>query len=89
MILLVKHSVVAVTLLSVVTAVSMQSAVAASTSDRLDSIERKLDSRGLLDMLNRVEQMHALVNSTWIWTGVCNNSNPVRPDHRQRCPRPL
>jgi len=53
----VKHSVVAVTLLSVVTAVSMQSAVAASTSDRLDSIERKLDSRGLLDMLNRVEQM--------------------------------
>jgi len=57
MILLVKHSVVAVALLSVVTVVSMQSAVAASTSDRLDSIERKLDSRGLLDMLNRVEQM--------------------------------
>ena len=57
MTLSVKHAVVAVMLLSVVTVVSMQSAVAASTSNRLDSIERKLDSRGLLDMLNRVEQM--------------------------------
>ena len=35
----------------------MPSALASKTSDRLDSIERKLDSRGLLDMLNRVEQM--------------------------------
>jgi len=57
MILSVKSSVAAVVLLSSVTAVSLQTAVAASTSDRLDSIERKLDSRGLLDMLNRVEQM--------------------------------
>lgn len=53
----VKRSVAAVVLLSAVTAVSMPSAFASKTSDRLDSIERKLDSRGLLDMLNRVEQM--------------------------------
>lgn len=39
------------------TAVPLQTAAASSTSDRLDSIERKLDSRGLLDMLNRIEQM--------------------------------
>lgn len=32
-------------------------ASASSTSDRLDSLERKLDSRGLLDMLNRIEQL--------------------------------
>jgi tol-pal system protein YbgF len=57
MTLSVKRSVAAVVLLSAVTAVSLQTAVAASTSDRLDSIERKLDSRGLLDMLSRVEQM--------------------------------
>jgi tol-pal system protein YbgF len=57
MTLSVKRSVAAVVLLSAVTAASLQTAVAASTSDRLDSIERKLDSRGLLDMLNRVEQM--------------------------------
>ncbi len=52
----VKGSVVAV-LVFAATALPLQSAVAASTGDRLDSIERKLDSRGLLDMLNRVEQM--------------------------------
>ena len=57
MTLSVKRSVAAVVLLSAVTAVSMPSALASKTSDRLDSIERKLDSRGLLDMLNRVEQM--------------------------------
>lgn len=57
MILSVKRSVSALVLLSAATAVSMPSALASSTSDRLDSIERKLDSRGLLDMLNRVEQM--------------------------------
>jgi len=47
------------TLLFAVTAMALplQPAAAASTSDRLDSIERKLDSRGLLDMLNRIEQM--------------------------------
>ena len=56
MILLVKRAVVAIMLVSAA-AVSMQPAVAASTSERLDSIERKLDSRGLLDMLNRVEQL--------------------------------
>ena len=57
MILSVKRSVSVLVLLSAATAVSMSSALASSTSDRLDSIERKLDSRGLLDMLNRVEQM--------------------------------
>ena len=57
MILSVKRSITVVVLLSAVTAASLQTAVAASTSDRLDSLERKLDSRGLLDMLNRVEQM--------------------------------
>ena len=30
---------------------------ASSTSDRLDSLERKLESRGLLDMLNQIEQL--------------------------------
>ncbi len=30
---------------------------AASVSERLDSIERKLDARGLIDMLNSIEQM--------------------------------
>ena len=30
---------------------------AASTSERLDSLERKLESRGLIDMLNRIEQL--------------------------------
>jgi tol-pal system protein YbgF len=57
MILSVKRSVTAAVLMSAVTLASLQSAVASSTSDRLDSIERKLDARGLLDMLNRVEQM--------------------------------
>jgi tol-pal system protein YbgF len=30
---------------------------AASVQERLDSIERKLDARGLIDMLNRIEQL--------------------------------
>jgi tol-pal system protein YbgF len=40
-------------------AVPLQPASAASTKERLDSVERKLDSnsRGLLNMLNRIEQM--------------------------------
>ncbi len=33
----------------------------AATDARLDSIERKLDSRGLLEMLNRVEQMQQTI----------------------------
>ena len=49
------------TVLFVVAAIALplQPAGAASTKDRLDSIERKLDSnsRGLLNMLNRIEQM--------------------------------
>jgi tol-pal system protein YbgF len=49
------------TVLFVVAAIALplQPADAASTKDRLDSIERKLgsNSRGLLDMLNRIEQM--------------------------------
>jgi tol-pal system protein YbgF len=40
-----------------VAAVAVMPAGAASTSDRLDSLERKLESRGLLDMLNRIEQL--------------------------------
>ena len=44
-----------VLLASVVTMPGM--AAAASTSARLDSLERKLESRGLIDMLNRVEQL--------------------------------
>jgi len=55
MTLSVKRAVVVIALLS--TAIPMQSVVAASTSERLDSIERKLDSRGLLDMWNRIERM--------------------------------
>jgi tol-pal system protein YbgF len=30
---------------------------AASVSERLDNVERKLDARGLIDMLNRIEQL--------------------------------
>ncbi len=48
----------AVTLFFVVTAASSPLLLAdAATDARLDSIERKLDSRGLLEMLNRVEQL--------------------------------
>ena len=32
-------------------------AMAESTADRLDRLERQLDSRGLIDMLNRLDQM--------------------------------
>jgi len=46
------------TLLFVVMAASSPLLLAdAATDARLDSIERKLDSRGLLEMLNRVEEM--------------------------------
>jgi tol-pal system protein YbgF len=31
--------------------------MAASVNERLDTIERKLDARGLIDMLNRIEQL--------------------------------
>jgi tol-pal system protein YbgF len=34
-------------------------ALAESTSDRLDALERKLDSRSLLEMLNRIEQLQS------------------------------
>ena len=48
----------AATLLCVVTAVSSPVLLADKATDaRLESIERKLDSRGLLEMLSRVEQM--------------------------------
>lgn len=48
----------AATLLFTVTVVSSPPLLAdAATQARLDSIERKLDSRGLLEMLGRVEQM--------------------------------
>jgi len=48
----------AATLLCVVTAVSSPVLLADKATDaRLDSIERKLDSRGLLEMLSRIEQM--------------------------------
>mgnify|MGYP001817308202 FL=1 len=55
MTLSVKRSVMAVMLATAT--IAAVPAMAASTSERLDSIERKLDSRGLLDLLNRVEQM--------------------------------
>jgi tol-pal system protein YbgF len=49
---------VAATLLGVMTAVSSSLLLADSaTQTRLDSLERKLDSRGLMDMSNRIEQM--------------------------------
>ena len=49
---------VAATLLAVMTAVSSSLLLADSaTQTRLDSIERKLDSRGLMEMSNRIEQM--------------------------------
>ncbi|MEN8207387.1 MAG: tol-pal system protein YbgF [Pseudomonadota bacterium] len=49
----------AAALLTVVTAVSSPLLLADSaTRARLDSIERKLDSRGLMEMSNRIEQMH-------------------------------
>jgi len=55
------HS-VAATLLFVVTAASSPLLLADAVTDaRLDSIERKLDSRGLLDLLNRVEQMQQTI----------------------------
>lgn len=48
----------AATLLCVVTVTSSSLLWAASaTETRLDSIERKLDSRGLMEMSNRIEQM--------------------------------
>jgi tol-pal system protein YbgF len=52
----------AVTLLFVVAAVSSPVLLADAVTDaRLDSIERKLDSRGLLDMLSRIEQMQQTI----------------------------
>jgi len=48
---------VAAAVLMAAVAVMPGMAGAASTSDRLDSLERKLESRGLLDMLNRIEQL--------------------------------
>jgi tol-pal system protein YbgF len=52
----------AATLLLVVSAMSSPVLLAdAATDARLDSIERKLDSRGLLEMLNRVEQMQQTI----------------------------
>ena len=44
-------------MLVVLAALPVQSALAVSTSVRLDNLERKLDSRGLQDMLNRIEQL--------------------------------
>ena len=55
MTLSVKRSVIAVMLATATIAAAP--VMAASTSERLDSIERTLDSRGLLDLLNRVEKM--------------------------------
>ena len=44
-------------MLIVLAALPVQGVMAISTSDRLDNIERKLDSRGLVDMLNRLEAL--------------------------------
>ncbi len=57
MILSVIRTAVIPVLVVVATLLPLQPVEAASTRERLDSIERKLDSRGLLDMLNRLEQM--------------------------------
>ena len=38
-------------------ALPIDQATAESTADRLDRLERQLDSRGLIDMLNRLDQM--------------------------------
>ena len=44
-------------LLLVLVALPVSAAMAApSTAQRLDLIERKLDGRGLVDILNRIEQ---------------------------------
>jgi tol-pal system protein YbgF len=48
---------VAAALLAAATAAMPGMVGAASTSERLDSLERKLESRGLIDMLNRIEQL--------------------------------
>jgi tol-pal system protein YbgF len=44
-------------MLVVLAAFPAQSVLAISTSDRLANIERKLDARGLQDMLNRMDQL--------------------------------
>jgi len=44
-------------MLVVLAALPAQSVLAISTSDRLANIERKLDARGLQDMLNRMDQL--------------------------------
>ena len=43
--------------LLVFTLAGSPAALAASTKERLDALERKLDSRSLLEMLNRIEQL--------------------------------
>lgn len=48
---------IAAAVLAAMLAVMPGPAGAASTSERLDSLERKLESRGLIDMLNRIEQL--------------------------------
>ena len=55
----IRAAVITVLFIATATVMPLQLADAASTKERLDSIERKLDSnsRGLLDMLNRIEQM--------------------------------
>jgi tol-pal system protein YbgF len=50
-------SVAGVVLAAAMVAAMPGAAAAASTSERLDSLERKLESRGLIDMLNRIEQL--------------------------------
>ena len=56
-----KNSFVSVAVLAasvlVVSAATSSLASAASTQERLDNIERKLDSRGLMDMLQRIDQL--------------------------------
>ena len=55
-----KRTIVAIAMASLVaTMASAPVALAESTKDRLDALERKLDSRSLLEMLNRIEQLQA------------------------------
>ena len=54
------RTIVAIAMASLVaTMASAPVALAESTKDRLDALERKLDSRSLLEMLNRIEQLQA------------------------------
>jgi len=51
------HRTIAAVVALLIAAATVPAALAQSTKERLDALERKLDSRGLLDMLNQIEQL--------------------------------